>query len=115
MKKLLSIVLLGVALFTLALQPPAFAADLAHGGQIFTANCNACHLGGKNVIMAPKNLKTDALSKYLKDYDADPEAAIAYQVTKGKGAMPAFGGRLKPKDIEDVAAYVASQAEAGWK
>lgn len=114
MKKLLSIVLLGVALFTLALQPPAFAADLAHGAQVFTANCNACHLGGKNVIMSMKNLKSDGLSKYLKGYKEDPEAAIAYQVTKGKGAMPAFGGRLSPKDIEDVAAYVASQAEAGW-
>lgn len=108
-------VLLGVALFTLALQPPAFAADLAHGAQVFTANCNACHLGGKNVIMAPKNLKSDALSKYLKGYKDGPEAAVAYQVTKGKGAMPAFGGRLKPKDIEDVAAYVVDQAGKDWK
>ena len=115
MKKLLSIVLLGVALFSLALQPPALAADLDHGKQIFTANCNACHMGGRNVIMAPKNLKNKALSKYLKGYKDDPEAAIITQVTKGKGAMPAFGSRLKPKDIEDVAAYVASQAKKDWK
>ena len=41
-------------------------------------------------------------------------AAIAYQVTNGKGAMPAFGGRLSDADIANVAAYVASQAESGW-
>lgn len=114
MKKLLSIVLLGVALFTFALQSPALAADLAHGAQVFTANCNACHLGGKNVVMGMKTLKSDALSKYLEGYKDDPIAAITTQVTKGKGAMPAFGGRLKPQDIEDVAAYVADQADK-WK
>jgi cytochrome c6 len=29
--------------------------------------------------------------------------------------MPAFKGRLKPDQIENVAAYVLSKAEAGWK
>jgi cytochrome c6 len=33
-----------------------------------------------------------------------------YQVTNGKNAMPAFGGRLDPEDIENVAAYVVDQA-----
>ena len=115
MKKLLSILLLGVALFTLALQPSALAADLGHGKQIFTANCNACHMGGRNVIMAPKTLKKKALAKYLKGYDEDPVAAITYQVTNGKGAMPAFGAKLKPNDIDDVVAYVLDQAEKKWK
>jgi cytochrome c6 len=35
-------------------------------------------------------------------------------VTNGKGAMPAFQGRLSAQDIADVAAYVLSQAEKGW-
>ena len=29
-----------------------------------------------------------------------------YQVTNGKGAMPAFGGKLNDDDIKNVAAYV---------
>jgi len=111
LKKLLSIVLLGVALFTFALQRPALAGDVAHGAQVFTANCNACHLGGKNVVMGMKTLKSDALSQYLAGYNDDPIAAITNQVTNGKGAMPAFKGRLSTKDIEDVAAYVADQAD----
>ncbi|GGA31198.1 cytochrome c6 PetJ [Okeania sp. KiyG1] len=114
MKKLLSIVVLAIAFFVVAVQPPALAADLAHGKQIFGANCNACHLGGKNTIMPMKNLKKEALVKYLKDFEAKGVEAIAYQVTNGNGGMPAFKGRLKPKDIEDVAAYVLDQADK-WK
>ncbi len=97
-----------------AVQPPALAADIAHGKQIFQGNCNACHLGGRNTIMAPKTLKKDALAKYLKGFDQDPVAAVTYQVTNGKGAMPAFGKKLKPNDLEDVVAYVVDQADK-WK
>ena len=39
---------------------------------------------------------------------------IKYQVTNGKNAMPAFGERLGPDDIEDVANYVIDQANKGW-
>jgi cytochrome c6 len=42
--------------------------------------------------------------------------AIIAQVTNGKNAMPAFKGRLKPAQIEDVAAYVLDQANnKDWK
>jgi cytochrome c6 len=36
-------------------------------------------------------------------------------VTNGKNAMPAFKGRLKATQIEDVASYVLGQADNGWK
>lgn len=115
MKKLLSILLLSLALFSFALPSPAFAAgDAAKGAQVFTANCNACHIGGKNAIMAMKTLDKAALAKYLKGFSEDAEAAVVYQVTNGKGAMPAFKGRLDAKQIEDVSAYVVAQAEKGW-
>ncbi len=115
MKKLLSILLLGLTFFTFAVQPPALASgDAAKGAKIFAANCNACHLGGKNVVMASKTLKKAALAKYLKGFSNGAEAAIVTQVTNGKGAMPAFRGRLNPNQIDDVAAYVLAQAEKGW-
>ena len=53
-------VLLGVALALLiGLFAPvaAFAADAAHGAQIFSANCAACHIGGGNVVNAERTLK----------------------------------------------------------
>ncbi|MGD1716165.1 cytochrome c6 PetJ [Dapis sp. BLCC M172] len=110
MKKLLSIVLLAIAFVVVAVQPPALAADLAHGKQIFQGNCNACHLGGKNTINPTKTLSKADLEKYGM-YSADK---IIYQVTNGKNAMPNFK-RLGTASIEDVAAYVLAQADKGWK
>ncbi len=108
MKRLLSLLLLVVACLCLSLASVSPA--LADGKGIFTANCNACHLGGGNVVNGAKTLKKDTLEKY----GMLSEEAIISQVTNGKNAMPAFGGRLNPDQIKEVAAYVVSQAEAGW-
>ena len=94
----------------LSLSSNAFAADIAAGEQIFNANCAACHAGGNNAIIPEKTLKKDVLETYaMNSIDA-----ITTQVTNGKGAMPAFGGRLEAEDIDNVANYVLSQAEQGW-
>jgi len=37
-------------------------------------------------------------------------ASIITQVTNGKNSMPAFGEKLGPDDIDDVANYVYGQA-----
>ncbi|MFB2836355.1 cytochrome c6 PetJ [Floridanema evergladense] len=110
MKKILSIIAILSLVFTFTFAHPAFAADLTNGAKVFTGNCNACHLGGKNVVNAAKTLKKSDLEKY-KMNTAD---AIIAQVTKGKAAMPAFKGRLTDTQIEDVAAYVLAQAEKDW-
>nr|WDA98936.1 cytochrome c553 [Sciadococcus taiwanensis] len=88
----------------------AQAADIENGEQVFSANCSACHAGGDNIIMPEKTLKTDALeANGMKSI-----SAISDQISNGKNAMPAFGGRLDDSDISDVANYVLSQAEKGW-
>ena len=110
MKKLISIFTVAIALFTITFSSPALAGDAASGGKIFSANCAACHAGGNNVIMANKNLKKEALA----EYGMNSVAAITTQVTNGKNAMPAFGGRLSAAQIEDVATYVLAQSEKGW-
>jgi len=105
-------VFLGVFLFV---APPAYAGDIGEGQKVFTANCTACHAGGRNVVQAAKTLKQDALETYLDNYGTEHNvSAIVYQVTNGKNAMPAFSGRLTAEQIENVAAYVNSQAENGW-
>lgn len=112
MKRIVSVLLLGVAIFTFAFSRPALAeGDPVAGGKIFSANCASCHAGGKNLVNAQKTLQKDALEKY----NMYSEEAIITQVTKGKNAMPAFGGRLKPEQIANVASYVLSQADKGWK
>lgn len=110
MKKHIAIII-SLAIFNFSLLAlPSLAADIGHGEQIFTANCSACHAGGNNVIIPDKTLRKDALeANGMNSVDA-----ITYQVTNGKNAMPAFGGRLADNDIEDVANYVLSQAVKGW-
>mmetsp|Transcript_41665 Transcript_41665/g.30620 ORF Transcript_41665/g.30620 Transcript_41665/m.30620 type:complete len:135 (-) Transcript_41665:29-433(-) len=91
---------------------PALAGDVGAGEQIFNANCAACHAGGQNVIMPDKTLEKDALDTYLAG--GRNEKAVMTQVTNGKNAMPAFGGRLSDDDIANVATYVITTSEAGW-
>lgn len=111
MKKIISVLLLSVAIFTFAFSSSALAANAANGAAVFKANCAQCHLGGKNLVNAAKSLKKGALEKY----DMYSAEAIIAQVTNGKGAMPAFGKKLKADQIEDVAAYVLEQADKDWK
>jgi cytochrome c6 len=110
MKRIVSVLLLGITIFTFAFSRPAFAGDATLGAKVFTANCAQCHAGGKNLVNAQKTLKKEDLEKY----GMNSAEAIITQVTKGKGAMPAFGGRLNAEQIENVAAYVLEQAEKGW-
>mmetsp|Transcript_1697 Transcript_1697/g.5169 ORF Transcript_1697/g.5169 Transcript_1697/m.5169 type:complete len:144 (-) Transcript_1697:181-612(-) len=86
----------------------AFAADISNGATIFAGNCAACHAGGNNVIQTEKTLRKDALDQYLEG--GRKESSVVTQVTNGKNAMPAFGGRLSDEEIGDVAAYVIDQA-----
>ncbi|GFH49075.1 precursor cytochrome c6 [Chaetoceros tenuissimus] len=91
---------------------PAFAGDVGAGEQVFNANCAACHAGGQNVIMPDKTLEKEALEQYLAG--GRNEKAVMTQVTNGKNAMPAFGGRLSEEDIANVASYVIATSESGW-
>lgn len=110
MKKLVSWVILAILVIGLSWTSPALAADVANGAKVFSANCNACHLGGKNVVNSAKTLSKADLDKYAM---LDLEK-IKTQVTNGKGAMPAFKGRLNSEQIDDVAAYVFEKADKGW-
>ncbi|GMH54199.1 hypothetical protein TrVE_jg13385 [Triparma verrucosa] len=96
------------ALCTSLIASPAFAGDVGAGEQVFSANCAACHAGGQNVIMPEKTLQKDALTQYLSG--GMKEGSVVTQVTNGKNAMPAFGGRLSDDDIANVASYVIDQA-----
>lgn len=92
---------------------PAYAGNPDQGEKIFNQNCAACHAGGQNVIMPEKTLEKEALETYLAG--GRSEASVRTQVTNGKNAMPAFGGRLSDADIEDVAAYVIKTSGEGWE
>lgn len=85
--------------------------SLENGEKLFIENCNVCHIGGKNLIIPEKNLQKSTLQLT----GMNTLKAIEYQITNGKNGMPAFGGRLEEKDIENIAIYVLDQAEKSFQ
>ncbi|MBT9317325.1 c-type cytochrome [Leptothoe spongobia] len=118
MRALLTAILAIVASVMFAI--PAFAddayvGDVAAGEKVFAKTCATCHAGGNNAIISSQTLKQEALEQYLFNYRLEHNVeAIVYQVANGRGAMPAFQGRISDRAIADVAAYVKSQSESGW-
>jgi len=110
MKKILTFLLVAIATVLFSFNTPALAGNAANGANIFSANCAACHIGGKNAVNPAKTLSKADLEKYGKN---SIEAIVA-QVTNGAGAMPPFGAKLSADQIEDVATYVLEQSEKGW-
>ncbi|HET8743711.1 MAG TPA: urate hydroxylase PuuD [Gaiella sp.] len=85
------------------LTPPAAAADLALGRQVFlTAGCAGCHTLADAGATGTVGPTLDA---------AQPsESLVAERVRDGKGVMPSFAGKLTDTQIASVAAYVSSAA-----
>jgi cytochrome c6 len=97
-------------LFNFSYSEVTWAVNLETGRKLFNENCIACHNQGTNVIIPEKNLQKLILERngmYTMD-------AIIYQVLNGKNGMPAFGGRLKETDIEEIANYVLLAAEKNF-
>jgi cytochrome c6 len=109
--KHIALILLVLSLGLLNFSQTALAADLEAGAKLFKANCVSCHLNGGNTVQKDKTLKLEALQANNM-YSLE---AIMTQVKNGKNVMPAFGKKLKPAEIENVASYVLAQADNGWK
>jgi mono/diheme cytochrome c family protein len=68
---------------------------------VFSQNCSSCHgLSGQGGNGGPDLTSRPATQSTKR---------VAAQVTNGGGGMPAFKGSLTPKQIRDVAAYVAGK------
>ena len=89
---------------------PGSAFNLEKGKNLFNLNCIACHQNGENLIIPEKNLKKEILQANGM-YSLN---AIKYQILNGKNGMPAFGGRLKETEIEEIANYVLLAAEKNF-
>ncbi len=100
-----------VLVMAIAAPFPTLAADLSNGAQIFELHCAGCHANGGNIIRRGKNLKLRALQRN----QMDSVEAIAQIVTNGKRPMSAYGDRLTPQEIEDVAAYTLDRANHDWQ
>jgi len=92
-----------IALLTLALIGSAYG--LADGGADFKMKCAPCHgTRGAGDTKLGQNLKVRDLGSADVQKQADEELAAI--ITKGKGKMPAYGGKLSREQITGLVNYI---------
>jgi len=81
------------------------AKDLKAAQQLYKSKCSLCHAddgSGSSITgkqLGAKNLTSDEIQKM-----SDDELAAA--INKGKGKMPAFGGKLNDAQIKGLVAEI---------
>lgn len=78
----------------------AAAADIGRGGELYGRYCTNCHgHDGRPVLPgAPDLSRPTSLLK------PDPELLLS--IRSGRGAMPAYQGLMRDREILDVVAYL---------
>ena len=97
MKK--TMVVLAMIALVVSIAMPAFAAD---GAATFKAKCAMCHGADGTKENPGMGVKSLAGADVQKQSDADLVGAV----TKGKGKMPAYAGKLSEDEIKGVVAFV---------
>ncbi len=97
------VALLAMLAVTLVLSTYTFA----DAGADFKAKCAACHgPDGAGQTTMGKNLKLKDLGSAEVQKQSDEELTTI--ITKGKGKMPAYGGKLTPEQISGFVKYIRS-------
>jgi cytochrome c6 len=91
---------LGIAAFALAAAAAAHGADIQRGGTLYATHCAMCHGANGTPVLpgAPNFRRLDSLMR--------PDMQLLTAIRAGKGAMPAYFGVLRDRDILDVIAYL---------
>jgi mono/diheme cytochrome c family protein len=79
---------------------PAGAGDVFAGAALYRRHCANCHgPDGKPVLpAAPDFSRPTALLK--------PDLTLLAEVRSGRGAMPAYSGQLRDREILDIIAHL---------
>jgi len=92
-----------LAVGIVALYSPSAAAQDAAG--TYKAKCAMCHgPDGKGGKMGTRDFASPEVK-------AETDAQLTEIITKGKGKMPSYEGKLKDTEIKDLVAYVRSLAK----
>jgi cytochrome c6 len=79
---------------------PARASDPLRGAELFRTHCASCHgHDGRPVLpVAPDLSRPTALLK--------PDLTLLASIRSGRGAMPAYQGLLRDREILDIVAHL---------
>lgn len=83
--------------------PPDRATQAEAGRRVYVMSCQRCH---------GINLATNGIGFDLRTFPAHDRARFERSVTQGLRAMPAWGGVLKPGQLDQIWAYIGSVN--GW-
>ena len=75
----------------------------------FKAKCAMCH--GADGKGSPMGIKMGAHDFTSDDVQKQTDVQLAAIITKGKGKMPAYDGKLKDAEIKDLVAYIRGLAK----
>jgi mono/diheme cytochrome c family protein len=89
--------LAGIAMAQDAAAPDFTSAQIRTGADLFARHCSACHGMRMNKPEVGFDLRT---------FPHDQRDRFVNSVSKGKNAMPPWGGLLKPDEIDALWAYV---------
>lgn len=78
----------------------AHAGDVVHGGELYRVHCAGCH-GASGRPVLPGTPDFSRPTGLLK-----PDLALLSAIRAGRGAMPAYQGQLRDREILDVVAYM---------
>ena len=89
-----------VLLWVVLAAASARAGDALRGAELYRQHCSACHgAGGRPVLpTAPDFTRHDTLLK--------PDLVLLAAIRKGRGAMPAYDGVLRERDILDIVTHL---------
>lgn len=78
----------------------AHAADVMQGATLYRQHCASCHgaNGRPQMVGAPDFSQPTALLK--------PDMTLLQSIRTGKGAMPAYQGLLRDRDLLDIVAHL---------
>lgn len=90
----------GLLLLSMAAMAQAQAGDPQRGGELYRQHCQSCHGGDGRPVLpnAPDLTRPTALLK--------PDLALLTSIRAGRGAMPAYQGALRDREILDIVAHL---------
>jgi cytochrome c6 len=89
-----------ILLLAALLGTPAWASDVLRGADLYRRHCVACHGSNGQPVLptAPDFTRPMTLLK--------PDLTLLASVRSGRGAMPAYRGVLRDREILDIVAHL---------